>query len=162
MIKKFILLVALIAASITYGQTIILDFEPGKTYNLGNNKGSSPYHAGATATNPVTDGINSSATAMSITKEVGAPDWAFPIINQIGSDPGGRNFTAGKVIRFKVMSVNQSAFTLTFRPWVGGANQELTQSFTGVTLNEWFEVEFDYSAVDDGWANRIDVWFNKD
>ena len=159
--KKLLLAIAFVATTFSYGQTI-LDFEPGKTYNLGNNKGSTPFHAAATAANPVTDGINASATALSITKESGAPNWAFPIINQIGSDPGGWNFTGGKVMQLKVLSVNNTSFTLTFRPWVSGAFQELTQTFTGVTLNEWFVVEFDYSAVGDGWANRIDVWFNKD
>ncbi len=162
--KKLLLLVTLIVTTTFNGQTTILDFEPGKTFNIGNNKGSSPQQDGIAAANPITNGINSSANAVSITLETSAPNWSFPIINEIGSVPGGWNFTNGKYMQIKVLSEDLTDFTLTLRPWVSGtaADPSVTQSFTGVTLNEWFIAEFDYSGIADGWANRIDVWFNKD
>lgn len=161
--RKLLLINLLFISFVTLGQTKILDFEPDKTFGLANNNGTNTQFKPEIAANPVKDGINTSDTSVKITKEVGAPNWAFPFLNKIGSDPGGWNFTAGKVMQIKFMSVNKTDFTLTLRPWVNGAavSDEIDLSFSGLELNKWYIAEFDYTAVADGWANRIDVWFNR-
>ena len=60
------------------------------------------------------------------------------------------------------MSANETDFELKLQPYIGGVayNSGPTLSLTSLTLNTWYEVEFDLSAAPDGWVARLDVWFN--
>ena len=83
MMKKLLILVAFIATTGTYGQ-YSLDFEDTTKYGFAQQSNGAPHVEVAPVTNPVTSGINSSATSLQFTETVGALQWEFGFLNNTG------------------------------------------------------------------------------
>ncbi|MEW4924543.1 T9SS type A sorting domain-containing protein [Algibacter sp. 2305UL17-15] len=163
--KKITLLFLLsVVTTFSYAQ-FSQDFEAAPSVNdyLIDNNGpaATPKMIGSWEPNPVTTGINTSANCVRDLEEVGAKPWAYPIF-QFGSGGITLNAVDGKFLKLKVLSTNKTDFTINIRPWVGGSDTNpQAQTFSGVTLNEWFEVEFDLSGEPDGYIGRFDFFFDK-
>ena len=158
MIKKLLLFNALVATTMTFAQWT-QDFE-GAVTPVFVSRGA-PTTSGAVVSNPVTTGINTSTNALQITLTSGVPYFKWLGLN----NPGGTyNAINGKFIKFKFMSANQTNVTIQLEPWFDGTVYTTipVKTFTGLALNTWYEVEFDYSNLGytTGYCTRLDLKFN--
>ncbi|WP_298368364.1 T9SS type A sorting domain-containing protein [uncultured Lutibacter sp.] len=121
------------------------------------------------ASNPVTSGINTSATAFQITLTDTAPGWRWIAINNPGGTYGSAN---GTFYKFKFFSANETSVNIQLEPWFSSIRYITeVQTFT-VSLNTWYEVEFDFSnallqsdgvtaaGAEPGYLSRLDFKFN--
>ncbi|TXE10133.1 T9SS type A sorting domain-containing protein [Seonamhaeicola algicola] len=170
MMKKLLLLVCIITiySTSSYGQ-YILDFEDTSKFGATQQSNGAPHTEVTAATNPVKAGINTSDNSLQFTETAGALYWEFGFLsNSPDPEMDGNSFgfalneTNGKILKLKVLSVNETDFELKLQPYINGAvyNGGATQSLSSINLNTWYEVTFDFSAAPDGWVPRVDVWFN--
>ncbi|NJB81860.1 T9SS type A sorting domain-containing protein [Wenyingzhuangia aestuarii] len=168
MIKNLLLAVTLVSTVFTYGQ-YSQDFET-TTLTPTTRTGDAAQATGVKTANPVKAGLNTSDNSFEITLTDTAPSWRWLAANNPGGTYGS---AAGTFIKFKFLSVNETSVTIQLEPWLGGTNY-LTeeQTFTGLTLNTWYEVEFDLSnavaksdgttlaGAEPGYMGRLDFKFN--
>ncbi len=168
MTKKLLFLTALCTTFLSFGQ-YSMDFESGTITPIIRG-GAAAQATAMNAANPSTTGINSSATSFEIVLTDTAPAWRWIAI----SNPGGTyNSSNGTWYKFKFLSANETAVDIQLEPWFGGTNYiTSTVSFTGLTLNTWYEVEFNFSeavllsdgvtlaGADPGYLSRVDFKFN--
>ena len=168
MIKNLLLTACLTMGGLVYGQ-YSMDFEAGTLTPIIRG-GAAAQATAMNATNPVTTGINSSATAFEINLTDTAPSWRWLAI----SNPGGTyDATNGTWYKFKFLSANETSVDIQLEPWFGGVRYSTnTVSFTGLTLNTWYEVEFNFSeavlesdgattaGAEPGYLSRLDFKIN--
>ena len=168
MIKNLLLTSCLIMVSLVYGQ-YSNDFESGTLTPIVRTGGDLQASA-MNANNPVTSGINSSATAFQITLTDTAPAWKWLAINAPGGNYGQTN---GTWYKFMFLSVNETNVDIQLEPWFSGVRYKTnTISFTGLNINTWYEVEFNFAdavlvsdgvtaaGAEPGYLSRLDFKFN--
>lgn len=143
-------------------QQVVLDFEKnnGYTYDYVHNS----LKKLVTATivdNPVKDKINSSEKVMEYNYVKGADVWDYVGFSSLGGETGFNiNDIQGKFFKIKFLSKTATNFTLTLRLWHAEDTKiDLVKEFKNVTLNKWYEAEFDFSDKPDLYITRIDPWF---
>ena len=168
MIKKLLVTSCLIMGSLAYGQ-YAMDFESGTLTPIVR-AGAAAQATAVNASNPSTSGINSSATAFQITLTDTAPAWRWLAIQNPGGTYGA---TDGTWCKFKILSTNETAVDVQLEPWFGGARYLTnTVSLSGLTLNTWYEVEFNFeeavkesdnsilAGTEPGYLSRLDIKLN--
>lgn len=169
MIKKLLLTTCLIMGGLVYGQ-YSMDFESGTSLTPIVRGGAAAQATAMNVANPSTGGINSSATAFEIILTDTAPSWRW----LANSNPGGTYGSAnGTWYKFKFLSVNETDVDIQVEPWfTGNVHRTNTVSFTGLTLNTWYEVEFNLAdavllsdgvttaGAEPGYLTRVDFKIN--
>lgn len=131
-------------------------------YTIGNNgPAATPKMIGSWEVNPEKSGINASENCVKILEEASPKQWAYPIF-EFGTGGTSLNETSGKFLKIKILSTTKTDFSMTLSPQIDGTLTPVTQTFTGITPNTWFEAIFDYSAAGDGYIARMDYYFDRD
>lgn len=167
--KKLLFLVAVFATFTFAHAQYSQDFE-SSTLTPIIRGGTAAQATAMNAANPSASGINTSATSFEITLTDTAPAWRWIAINNPGGTYGAAN---GTWYKFKFLSANETSVDIQLEPWFGGARYLTnTVSFTGLTLNTWYEVEFNFSdavlesdgttpaGAEPGYLSRVDFKFN--
>ncbi|KAA5823715.1 T9SS type A sorting domain-containing protein [Algibacter amylolyticus] len=168
MIKNLLVTTCLIIGGLAHGQ-YSMDFESG-TLSPIVRAGAAAQATAVNASNPSTTDINPSATAFQITLTDTAPAWRWLAIQ----NPGGTyGVTDGTWCKFKILSTNETAVDVQLEPWFGGARYLTnTVSLSGLTLNTWYEVEFNFeeavkesdnsilAGTEPGYLSRLDIKLN--
>lgn len=165
--KTLLLSLTLCATMLSFGQ-YSQDFET-TTWDSTVRGGDAAQAVGLTTTNPVKDGLNTTENAFQITLTDTAPSWRWAFV----ANPGGTyDATNGTWYKFKFLSENETDVTIALEPWFAGVRHATNEVvFTGLDLNTWYEVEFNFAdaiaegsttAVGDtpGFLSRIDIKIN--
>lgn len=175
MMKKLLILIAITASTSMFGQ-YSLDFEDTADYGMWHQGSDATVTEHDAVTNPTQSGLNTSATCIRLTETTGAAAWEYAFLTQVddaNTDPedDGNGFgfnlnsANGKFIRLKIMPANETAFEIALEPWIAGDDYLIADgadlvSLTGLTLNTWYEIEFDLSGAPEGWVSRVNIRIN--
>ena len=181
---KNILANVLLLFSLVCFSQISNDFE-NNTWAIGNNSNSGIQGVYEVVDNPFPTGINLSSKVLKMEQTSESKKWDWVLLS------GGGNINDGRFFKFKFLSINETTVEIMFalrieNTHINGASHNcdtavnpdcdlgtaddrfVIKSLTGLTLNEWNEIEVDCSDIDpngnfgDGWITRFEIAINKD
>ncbi|MDV7185856.1 T9SS type A sorting domain-containing protein [Lutibacter sp. TH_r2] len=151
--KKLLLLVALVATTLSYGQYTITFDEATPGYTIAA-QGTGQTTSDKIA-NPATTGNESGGDVLRFTVNANVGFWAYPFLG-LNSSGTQVNSTLGKYFTLQFLSPHSDG-SIYFYPWIGGVKQSaFISNFTGASTSEWKTIEFDLTSATEGYISRMD------
>lgn len=145
----------------SFAQQVVLDFEKhnGYTYEFVSNSVKRMTSA-KVIDNTIKDAINSSDRVLEFNYGVGGDVWDYVGFTALGGESGfNLNNVQGKIFKIKFLSKKATNFSLSLRLHHDNTKIDLVKEFKNISLDKWYETEFDFSDTPDMFITRIDPWF---